>query len=658
MRLRSLAVLTAVLFLASLSLAQVNMKSWDPIPASDLALKDNPKEPGARAMYLFHHAELTRSEYREHGAIKIFTDAGKDLANFQVGDGANKLQARTIAPDGRITEISKDEILKKLVAKGGGTKREAKVFAFPNVQAGSIVEYKYSYDLSPLDQVLFNWNLQDKLFSRETRIDLDSCYTKSYNRYLIDEYKQTNWQKVEMGDRLRYMATDVPAIPDEDFLPPGEEQRAHLFIMLCMQRVEDAKGLDLKTQEGQRKYVELFWKQQGEEVAKSYEGFLKKDRDKIDALKQSILASDHRDVRDWQKIYEYVIANFQNTSFERRSKEERDKIKKDKEFKDNSSLGDILNRKYGAQDDLVLLCTALLRSAGADARFALTRELDDGYFREGILFFPQLRSPLLVIKTAEGNVWLDPSTPYCQYGELPWQKQGVRAAVFNGKEVEYVDTPLLDGKKNRITRRLNLSLEGLKLKGKLVMQYSGCSNMERKNGLDDDSEDERRQTVKEYLETDIKGVDLQRCEFRNLTDFFKPLETEADFTTPELLVQTKSRLLVSPCILGKNQTRHFTSDKRVLPVFMGYPFVVEDDIRFQIPDGYECPELPAPQSFDSPFGQYSLSFQREGESIVCHRSFFHGKDLVNPEKYSKLKEFYDSARKLDETTVILRKKGA
>ena len=51
---------------------------WLPIPPADLALKDNPADPGASAMILYRDGEVVSQDFsiHEYVRIKIFTQEG------------------------------------------------------------------------------------------------------------------------------------------------------------------------------------------------------------------------------------------------------------------------------------------------------------------------------------------------------------------------------------------------------------------------------------------------------------------------------------------------------------------------------------------------------------------------------------------------------
>ena len=70
----------------SLSSGSPAKDDWLPIPPEDLALKDNPLNPGAHAMILYRENSIDAkaSSVVEYDRIKIFTEEGKNGAMFNI----------------------------------------------------------------------------------------------------------------------------------------------------------------------------------------------------------------------------------------------------------------------------------------------------------------------------------------------------------------------------------------------------------------------------------------------------------------------------------------------------------------------------------------------------------------------------------------------
>jgi hypothetical protein len=84
-------------------------EEWLPIAPEDLALKDNPANPGADAMILYRENEILTSDSAidEYVRVKIFTQEGLKYGdvqiNYQKGFAEiQNLRARTIRPNGEV----------------------------------------------------------------------------------------------------------------------------------------------------------------------------------------------------------------------------------------------------------------------------------------------------------------------------------------------------------------------------------------------------------------------------------------------------------------------------------------------------------------------------------------------------------------------------
>ncbi len=110
--------------------------------------------------------------------LKVLTEKGKEYANVELkyasgnnggGYTVSDIQGRTIHPDGTIIPFT-GKPYEKLIEKTQGYegfKYMAKVFTLPDVEVGSIIEYRYSlryddnYFMSP------DWFIQSELFLRK-----------------------------------------------------------------------------------------------------------------------------------------------------------------------------------------------------------------------------------------------------------------------------------------------------------------------------------------------------------------------------------------------------------------------------------------------------------------------------------------------------------
>src|SRR6202451_118524 len=148
-------------------------QDWLPVDPADLAMKDNPKQPGGDAMILYREVneDAKNASVNNYTRIKIFTDAGVrsqsdvEIPYNKAQETVQSVRGRTIRPDGSIVEFDGKTYDKEIV-KGSGIKYLAKTFTMPDVQPGSIIEYKYREQYDDRYYWSLSWTIQYDLFTR------------------------------------------------------------------------------------------------------------------------------------------------------------------------------------------------------------------------------------------------------------------------------------------------------------------------------------------------------------------------------------------------------------------------------------------------------------------------------------------------------------
>jgi hypothetical protein len=157
MRMRSMGLLAAVVIGAVAARAQTN---FAPPTPEELAMTSLPGYPGAAAAVL-NREEITKDDSHvvfHYERIKILTKEGERYANvalpfvstaenFGLPGGDEKtlgeIAGRTIHADGTIIPFTGKPYL-KVLEKSADAKVQERVFTLPDVEVGSIIEYRYA----------------------------------------------------------------------------------------------------------------------------------------------------------------------------------------------------------------------------------------------------------------------------------------------------------------------------------------------------------------------------------------------------------------------------------------------------------------------------------------------------------------------------------
>ena len=237
----SVFILTTLLSLSIPTLAA----DWRPIAPEDLALKQSKTDPNADAECLFRDVRIEnnasgsiQNQTTNYIRFKIFNDRGREKyatrtieysGKTNVGDVA----ARTIHPDGTIIDVSKDAIFNKVEVKKGGEKVKVISFAFPSVEPGSIIEYRWVenegeslYRYIPVE-VQTEYPVDEVTFHVKPATDARYGIPAMRVMHFGCDPQQGN---ADSKGFTPFVIRNVPAYHDEPFSPPGLTAKQWILI--------------------------------------------------------------------------------------------------------------------------------------------------------------------------------------------------------------------------------------------------------------------------------------------------------------------------------------------------------------------------------------------------------------------------------------------
>jgi hypothetical protein len=472
---------------------------WLPITPEELKMTSEPKAPGAMAIYLYRQVDrddVTSREY-SYARIKIFTEEGRKYADIEIpfvkgfGDIKN-IQARTIHPDGRIIDFN-GKPYEKMVVKAKGVKYLAKTFTLPDVQAGSIIEYRYMR-LLPSEWIYDSrWLLSEDLFTKHAKFSLHQA--ENYGL-------QWSWPRglpagtnpPTMDHRtVRLETQDIPAFQVEDYMPPPDEMKYRVEFMYTNNMEKDS---------------DKFWKEEAKQDYRRIEDFINKRKAMEQAVAQIVSPSDTLEQK-LQKIYARC-QKIRNTSFEReKSQQEIDREK----LKEINNVEDVWKRGYADGYDITWLFLALARAAGFDASPVFISTRDSHFFNPRVMNPHDLNTNVVLVKLDGKDVYFDPGVAFAPFAMLPWYETGVNGMRIDKDGGTWILTTHSDAAVSGIDRQAKLQLDDTgALEGDVAITFKGLSALVRRldENLDDDAE------RKKSLEDEIKS--------------YVPVTMEADLT--------------------------------------------------------------------------------------------------------------------------------
>jgi len=220
---------------------------WRAVTPEELAMKTPKVEPDADAEAIFWEVRIDDSSedlsMQHYVRVKVFNDRGREKYSkldipFTRKMKIKDVAARVIKPDGTAVEITKQDIVEKEIIKAGGVKIKVKSFAIPNLETGSIIEYRYREVISGAGAAGMHLK-----FQRDIPVQTLSYYYKPYSKkapnYRSFNFDDTRFVQDEKGFWVANRK-NIPAFKEEPRMPP--EDQVIPWMLLQSSRVEVVGG--------------------------------------------------------------------------------------------------------------------------------------------------------------------------------------------------------------------------------------------------------------------------------------------------------------------------------------------------------------------------------------------------------------------------------
>src|SRR5262245_18954846 len=201
---------------------------WLPVTPEELTMTSQPNAPKAPAVFLYRQVDRddNASEENVYARIKVLTEEGRKFGDVEIpydreNENIRSLQARTIRPDGTIIDFN-GTVYDKPLVKTRDYNMMAKSFTLPNVDVGSIVEYRYRHTLAYGWVFNSRWLLSQDLFTRRAVFSLRPSrnFTLRWS-WPLGLPEGTKPPENDHGT-VRLETQNVPAFVSEDHMPPED----------------------------------------------------------------------------------------------------------------------------------------------------------------------------------------------------------------------------------------------------------------------------------------------------------------------------------------------------------------------------------------------------------------------------------------------------
>jgi hypothetical protein len=631
--------------------------------AEELKMTDDPKAPGAAAVYL-NWEEVANDPIHFQSVyvrIKVLQEKGKELAtvhlpywhgNFKIAD----IKARTIHSDGTVIPLAgkPEDLLLSKTSSGNGEQMQinSKVFTLPSVEVGSILEYRYDlrYDDDHVSSP--TWEIQRPYFVHHARytftpfkaflpggtsMGLTDAHGNSVNTLIWYKVLPAGVDmKADVAGVFHLEVTDIPAAPDEEFMPP-------LDGMLYQVKFYYKSSRDSAQ----------YWIDEAKRWSKEVDHFAEPSKTIKEAV-AGIIAPGDSDLDKAKKLYKAVQA-LDNTDY---SRKKTDAELKQLKLKVARHAEDTWAQKSGSSQDIALLYLAMLRAAGLNANDMKVVDRSERVFAMGLLDFDQLDDDIVVLNIAGKDISLDPGEKMCPFQTVRWTHSGT-AGIVQGDHVRSLAiTPEQTYTSNKLTRNGDLTIdEHGAVTGQLTFVMLGQEALAWRQLALRNDQDELKKQFDRSLESAVPdGIEAHIDHFLGLDDPDANLIAIVK-VHGNLGAATSKRLLVPGFFFQTRGSHPFVNqEKRLEPVDMHYGDTVTDQIVYRLPANMSVEG--APQDTKIPWQGHAVFATKTAAApnqITIARIFARGFSSVKPEEYQDLRGFYQKVAAADQAQLVLTK---
>jgi hypothetical protein len=641
----AVAVFTAALAIPNRCFAQ---QGFPPISPDELKMTSEPQAPGAPAIILFREVDrddnLRTSHEDDYIRIKILTEEGRKYGDVEIefnkaSETISNISARTIKPDG--SEVRFDgKVYEKTVEKARGWKFLAKTFTLPNVEVGSIIEYRWTYDFA--ENYIFNsqWILSSDLFTRYARFTL-----KPYSGSYVPIRMRLTWQGLPQGsepkqgpDRIvRMEVHNMAAFQAEDYMPPADELKSRVNF------IYDEEFTDQN--------ADQYWKHVDKKWNAWLESFIDKRKAMEEAVGQIVSPNDAPEVK-LRKIYDRV-QQIRNTTYEvHKSAEE---LKRENE-KPVQNVEELWKRGYGNGAQLTWLYLALVRAAGFDACGVWVAPRNRYFFHSQTMEAGKLNANAVLVKLNGKDMYFDPGAAFTPYGMLTWFETSTPGLCLDGNSGTWITTNLPQSSESRLQHAAKLKLtENGDLEGTITLTYTGLEAMYHRNDVRNSDDVERKKFLEERLKNTIpENAEVELTNKPDWSSSETPLVAEFHVTIPAWATNAGRRVTIPASLFNATEKHIFEHANRTQPIYVDYPYEKDDDVTIELPPGWQVASIPRGEKQGGHIINYELKVENNQGTLHLTRQLNWDFLLLEVKYYPALREFFQMVRTTDDEQIVLQ----
>jgi hypothetical protein len=648
----------AFLFVSIILSAQDNSFPFGQVTYRDLNMKMYDKDTSAIAVVLaeFGEAYIENGNdfnliFEYHTRIKILKKSGLNLADIEIplrkADGKKEVLREVKASSFTIENGSMKEVPfagRNIFTENRNKYLDVKKFAIPNVQAGSVVEFKYTLE-SPFIFNFRNWEFQSDIpkVSSEYWALIPGNYlynitlrgflkpSRSESQLVKECFTPGGGNKADCA-LYKYAMKDVPAFYEEDYMTA----RSNFISAMNFELAE------IKHFNGRVDKVTEEWKDAEQElrVHPEFGVQLKRGKDIVDEHIRTLLTNEFDPLIKARKIYDFIKGWYRwNGSYGKYSE---------------LGIKKAFDQKTGNVGDINLSLVAALRYAKLDVEPVILSTRENGLPIELHPVLSDFNYVVAKVNIGDKVFLADATDDFHPFGILPERCLNGKGRVLGEKESYWIDLKPADRAKQISILNLKLDTDGV-MRGTLQTSYSGYDAIDQRKKMA--AFNSHEEYIRD-LDNKLNRIEIKGFEIKNLNDLTNPVVQSLKIEIVAFDDASAGNFMLNPFIMGKWEQNPFRSTSRLYPVDFGIPMEMITVLNLEYPEDFEILNLPDKTALSLPNsgGRFLLEIQQLDNKITLNSSLTISRTIFSSDEYAYLKELFNRIIQIQNGDLIFRKK--
>lgn len=654
----------AICFLSFFALSQKSPRAFGDVSSEELNMKFYDKDPTAPAVVLFDvgFSEFLEKQneynyniiFEKHRRIKVF-DKNKfgntevKIPLFKLGSARKEeilyIEAHTLnIVNGKVEKspVSPLSIFEEKINESLSFKK----FVFPNVQNGSILEFRYEIE-TPFKNQMPSWEFQSRIPTIYSKymVSLVPFYEYVYYLQGIDEFDEMEKMDVEStkgwalsnkakGQNLKerygfkditykFVLKDVPAFKDESYISSVGNHIIKMYFQLSAYH---------SPYYGKKEYLSTWPKLNKALLDNTYFGeYISKASRKSRRLIRNLNISDLNSNEKSRAIINYVKSNFEWNGYSSKYA--------------SQSPKDLLKSRIGNSADINLFMVGMMQRADIKCEPVILSTREHGLIRDEYPF--SFHANYVIGQVGEKSTFLaDATDEILPYNRLPPRCLNDKALIVREADETWVsldfDIPSLEKHVISLTPDpVNASINyTVNIQSNEYEAYSYRLMFENK-----------KSKIEEYFADKIGSINKSKSLFYE--DLTRPYIMS--FQGKAVATKVGTNLIIKPFFDLPIQKNELIQDKRDYPVELVYRTNNEFEMNLIVPTGYRIVSSPDNFSLNNDLIDISLSINNEEKSLSIVGNYNFKQSIYQAEDYKDIKEYFDIIIEKFNQEIVLEK---